>query len=267
MSIDPCFCEIVEGDGPIMATAIHNGHTLREEVAARMALGEDDRLREEDPYTGAWTSLAPTRMVVLHSRFEIDLNRPREKSIYLRPEDAWGLGVWKEEPGDRIVQRSLESYDAFYAMVERIQSSLALRFGKFVHFDLHSYNHRRAGPSGPPADPAANPEVNVGTGTMRDRAAWAPLIDRFIADLSTADFLGRQLDVRENVRFRGGHLGRWTHETFPEAGCVLSIEFKKFFMDEWTSELDADQHAAIGRALAGTVPGVLEELGRLGAKL
>ncbi len=48
---------------------------------------------------------------------------------------------------------------------------------------------------------------------------------------------------------------------------MLSIEFKKFFMDEWTGELDTDQHAAIGRALAGTVPGVLEELQRLGAKL
>jgi N-formylglutamate amidohydrolase len=264
--MDPCFCEIVEGDGPIVATAIHNGHALRKEVAARMALGDDDRLREEDPYTGAWTSLAPTRVVVLRSRFEIDLNRPREKSIYLRPEDAWGLKVWKQEPEHRIVQRSLESYDAFYAMVERIHSSLAVRFGKFVHFDLHSYNHRRSGLSGPPADPAGNPEVNVGTGTMRDRTRWAPLIDRFIADLSAAEFLGRQLDVRENVRFRGGHLGRWAHETFPEAGCVLSIEFKKFFMDEWTGELDRVQHTAIGRALGETVPGVLEELRRLGAK-
>jgi hypothetical protein len=48
---------------------------------------------------------------------------------------------------------------------------------------------------------------------------------------------------------------------------VLSIEFKKFFMDEWTGDLDEVQHDAIGRALAGTVPGVLEELQRLGARL
>ena len=267
MSTDPCFREIIEVDGPIVATAIHDGHALREEVAELTALRGSDRLREEDPYTGVWTSLAPTRLVAMRSRFEIDLNRPREKSVYRRPEDAWGLELWKEEPTDGIMQRSLESYDAFYATVERIHAGLAARSGKFVVFDLHSYNHRRAGPSGSPADPAGNPEVNVGTGTMRDRAQWAPLIERFITDLGAADFLGRQLDVRENVRFRGGHLGRWTHETFPEAGCVLSVEFKKFFMDEWTGGLDTDQHAAIGRALAGTVPGVLEELGRLGAKL
>jgi N-formylglutamate amidohydrolase len=265
--MDPRFCEIAEGDGPIVATAIHDGHALREEVAAQIALGDADRLREEDPYTGAWTALAPTRLVALRSRFEVDLNRPREKSVYRRPEDAWGLKVWKKEPSNGIVQRSLDSYDAFYAAVERIHSGLAARFGRFVVFDLHSYNHRRAGPSGPPADPAGNPEVNVGTGTMRDRGHWAPLIERFIADLGAADCFGRRLDVRENVRFRGGNLGRWAHETFPETACVLSVEFKKFFMDEWTGELDTDQHAAIGRALEGTVPGVLEELRRLGARL
>ena len=265
--MDPRFCEIVEGDGPILATAIHDGHALREEVARLTALSDGDRLREEDPYTGTWASLAPTRLVVLRSRFEVDLNRPREKSAYRRPEDAWGLKLWKEEPTDGIVQRSLDYYDAFYATVERIHAGLAARSGKFVVFDLHSYNHRRTGPSGSPADPTGNPEVNVGTGTMRNRAQWARLIERFITDLSAADFLGRELDVRENVRFRGGNLGRWTHETFPEAGCVLSVEFKKFFMDEWTGELDTEQHAAIGRALAGTVPGVLEELRRMGAKL
>jgi N-formylglutamate amidohydrolase len=267
MSMDPCFCEIIEGDGPIVATAIHNGHALREEVAALTALDDADRLREEDPYTGAWTSLAPTRLVALHSRFEIDLNRPRERSVYRGPEDAWGLGVWNREPADGVIRRSLVSYDAFYATVAQILSNLVERFGKFVVFDLHSYNHRRSGPSGRPADAAGNPEVNVGTGTMRDRADWASLIERFIADLSAADFLGRHLDVRENVRFRGGNLGRWAHETYPEAGCVLSIEFKKFFMDEWTGELDEAQHAAIGRALSETVPGVLEELRRLGARL
>jgi N-formylglutamate amidohydrolase len=265
--MDPCFCEIIEGDGPIVATAIHDGHALREEVAALTALDDAARLREEDPYTGAWTSLAPTRLVALRSRFEVDLNRPRERSVYRKPEDAWGLGLWKQEPTDGIVHRSLVSYDAFYAAIARILSKLVERFGKFVVFDLHSYNHRRAGPSGRPADASGNPEVNVGTGTMRDRADWAPLIERFIADLSAADFLGRRLDVRENVRFRGGNLGRWAHETFPEAGCVLSIEFKKFFMDEWTGELDEAQHAAIGRALSETVPGVLKELRRLGARL
>jgi hypothetical protein len=104
--------------------------------------------------------------------------------------------------------------------------------------------------------------VNIGTGTM-DRALWAPLVERFIADLRAFDFMGRHLDVRENVKFRGGYFPRWTHETFPATGCAIAIEFKKFFMDEWTGEPDHAQVEAIRLALQSTVPGVLEELEKL----
>jgi hypothetical protein len=41
---------------------------------------------------------------------------------------------------------------------------------------------------------------------------------------------------------------------------VLAIEFKKFFMDEWTGQPDVDAVAAIGKALATTTPGALEAL-------
>ncbi len=265
--MDPSFCELALGDGPLVATAIHDGHALRPEVAEHVALCDADRLREEDPFTGAWTALAPTRLVARRSRFEVDLNRPRERCVYRRPEDAWGLEVWREDPPDALIERSLAAYDAFYATLERIEAERAERHGRFVVFDLHSYNHRRDGPQGTPGPAAENPEVNVGTGTLADRAPWAPLIERFIADLASVDVLGRRLDVRENVRFRGGNLGRWTHERFADSGCVLSVEFKKFYMDEWTGSLDSIQHAAIGRALAATVPGVIEELLRLGTRL
>jgi hypothetical protein len=130
-----------------------------------------------------------------------------------------------------------------------------------VVFDLHTYNHRRDGSDGPPADPEQNPEVNLGTGTM-DRDQWAGLVDRFMADLSAVDFMGRQLDVRENVKFRGGNFARWIHETFPESGCALSIEFKKCFMDEWTGQPYPNQLDAIQQALVATVPGVLDELAK-----
>ncbi len=253
-----------QGDGPVVATAIHDGHTLRDEVADIMRLGEADRLREEDPFTGQWTTIADTRFIGLRSRFEVDLNRPRENAVYIEPEDAWGLQVWREKPSLTIVERSLAEYDAFYAQVEQVLSDLEQRLGRFVVFDLHTYNHRRAGPRGPIADPALNPEVNVGTGTM-DRARWAPIVDRFIADLRAFDFLGRHLDVRENVKFFGGQFPGWIHENYPGSGCALAIEFKKFFMDEWTGEQDParKQVEAIRQALESTVPGVLQELQRL----
>ena len=84
--------------GPFIATAIHDGHLLRKEVAELTALTEDERLREEDPFTGKWTSIGNSRIIGLRSRFEVDLNRPREKAVYIKPEDAWGLRVYDFEP-------------------------------------------------------------------------------------------------------------------------------------------------------------------------
>jgi len=256
----PCFRAQTNGDIPLVAVAIHNGHSVRAEVAAALAVNEADRLREEDPFTGEWARLAGTNIVVLCSRFQVDVNRPRDKAVYLKPENAWGLRVWKTEPSADMIARSLAEYDVFYAEAKRIFSDMQQRFGRFVVLDLHTYNHRREGPEGSPADPEVNPEVNVGTGTM-DRRQWTPVVDRFIADLRRFDFLDKHLDVRENVKFRGGQFSRWIHDTFPESACSLAIEFKKFFMDEWTGEPDRPQVEAIRRALESTVPGIVEELG------
>jgi hypothetical protein len=180
----------------------------------------------------------------------------------MKSEDAWGLHLWKEQPPRELIERSLEEYDRFYGEVKRFMTDLENRFGHFVVFDLHSYNHLRDGPDQPCADPELNPEVNVGTGTM-ERERWASIVDRFISDLSTFDFLDRHLDVRENVKFKGGQFSCWIHETFPETGCAIAIEFKKFFMNEWTGELYHKQFDAIKDALQSTVPGVLEELKNL----
>jgi hypothetical protein len=249
------------GDGPLVAMAIHSGHSVRDEVAALMSIDERSRLREEDPFTGEWAAVAPTRCVVLRSRFEVDLNRPRERAVYRKPGDAWGLKVWRHDPPDGLVARSLDEYDAFYEAMHVLLEDIERSHGRFVVLDLHSYNHRREGPRGPAADEAGNPQVNVGTGTI-DRARWGRLVDRFIADLGAHDFPGGALDVRENVKFRGGRFAGWVHEEFPETGCALAIEFKKFFMDEWTGEPDGKTVAAIGAALHSTVPGLIAELRR-----
>lgn len=251
--------EIAEGQGPIAATAIHDGHDLRDEVRRIMALGELDRLREEDPHTGIWTSVASTRIVVRRSRFEVDLNRPREQAVYRSPADAWGLSIWSQPPPDDLVARSLAEYDAFYTAAHRVFSEMERRFGRFVVLDLHSYNHRRAGANEPPEPAEGNPEVNLGTGSL-DRSVWSGLVERFLADLRSFDFLGRHLDVRENVRFRGGRLSRWIHGSFPQSACCLAIEFKKFFMDEWTGEIDLEEFETISRALQATLPGLIESL-------
>jgi N-formylglutamate deformylase len=256
------FVQIAEGQEPIIATAIHDGHALRPEVEALMALDDADRLREEDPFSGIWTSVVSTQVVALRSRFEVDLNRPRERAVYRTPDDAWGLEMWKDDLPDELVERSLELYDAFYTELARILDEMERRYGRFVLLDLHTYNQRRGGPDAAVEDPEANPEVNVGTGSL-DRERWGGLVDRFMDDLRKHEFLGRHLDVRENVRFQGGYLSRWIHERYPESGCCLAIEFKKFFMDEWTGKLSPEEYEAIPQALEATLPGLIESLGPL----
>ena len=251
-----------ESSSPVIATAIHNGNRVRKEVAELLALSDSERLREEDPFTEEWAAVSDTRIIALHSRFEVDLNRPRDKAVYISPEDAWGLEVWKSGPSPDMIARSLEAYDAFYKEVMRVLKIAESRFGHFVVMDIHSYNHVRTGPGGAVADPDLNPEVNIGTGTMK-RERWAPVVERFIADLRGFDFLGRHLDVRENVRFRGGNFPRWIHETFPETGCALAVEVKKFFMDEWTGKPDSVYMKTIYQALKSTMPGIIEELSKL----
>ncbi len=242
-----------------MAVALHDGHFVREDVSRLLAVPAAARLREEDPFTAKWTTLAGTQIVVHQSRFELDLNRRREMAVYLKPEDAWGLQVWQRPPPEEIISRSLTMYDAFYKELGQIFAALSQQFGRFVVLDLHSYNHRRDGADCLPAPAALNPEVNVGTSNMNCRR-WAPLVERFMADLREFDFLGQGLDVRENVRFTGGHLARWTHANFPDSACVLAIEVKKFFMDEWTGRPEPVLLNTIRPALGATYPGLVEML-------
>lgn len=250
---------IERGELPIIATAIHAGHRVRPEVADLFELSEDDRLREEDPFTDRWTEVAFNRVTVHRSRFEVDLNRPRGKAIYLNPADSFDLKVWRALPSEAVCHRSLEVYDGFYEAFRDLCNEVESAHGRFVVLDLHSYNHRRSGPDAPVDAPDNNPEVNVGTGSM-DRTRWSGLVDRFMKDLSEAPFDGGYLDVRENVRFQGGYLSRWVHENYPTSGCALAVEVKKIFMDEWTGLEDEAAVVSMSEVLRSTVPGLLEEV-------
>jgi N-formylglutamate amidohydrolase len=256
--MDPIW-QIEFGDSPLVACALHDGHAVRPEVARCLRLSESERFYEEDPYTGTWTTIASTRVVAQRSRFELDLNRPRDKAVYLVPADAWGLEIWKCSPPPEMVERSLQAYDHFYAQVRLLLEQLVERSGRVVVFDLHSYNHIREGRGGPAAEALANPEINLGTRSM-PRSAWTPVVERWLTEMRGYDYFGRRLDVRENIKFFGGHFPKWIHENFPETVCALAIEVKKFFMDEWTGELDRAQHQALQQALAAAAEGVLEEL-------
>ena len=250
---------IERGDGPVVASAIHAGHQLRSEISRLTALDDDTRTREEDPFTNEWLSIAETTIAVTMSRFEVDLNRPREKAVYIDSDDAWGLELWRSELPDDVVERSLQRYDRFYEDLANLCDEVAARHNRFVVLDLHSYNHRRRGPDAPVDAPEDNPEVNVGTGSV-DRSVWGGVVDTFCHALSTHPFDGGHLDVRENVRFRGGFMSRWLNDRYAGRGCCLAIEVKKFYMDEWTGQPYESVIVNVGEALLAAKAATVDAL-------
>lgn len=250
------------GDGPIVGTAIHNGHAMRSDVRALVALTDEERLREEDPFTEFMIRDLANRIVVHRSRFEVDLNRARTGAVYLQPAQAWGLSVWREQPSAELIETSLAVHDEYYAMLRSMLAAIERRHQRFVVLDVHSYNHRRRGPETEPADLAEAPEINIGTASM-DRAKWADVIDALISAISAATLAGRPVDVRENIAFQGrGEQTRFIHEHFPDTGCAIAIEFKKTFMDEWTGKPDLEALRSLRTLVASLVPVLTEALAR-----
>jgi N-formylglutamate amidohydrolase len=240
--------EFPKPDGPVIGCAIHAGHDMRPSLSAHCLLDDATRRREEDPHTDQIADIGVGVVRVHRSRFEVDLNRPRDKAVYRTPAEAWGLDVWDGRLPDDEVAASLASYDAFYSDMEHLLERMVEAHGAAVVFDVHSYNHRRGGRDAPPDAPAANPEVNLGTGTL-DRDRWGGLVSHVLATMNAADF-----DARMNVRFKGGHFSTWAHKRFGGSVGVLAFEFKKVFMDEWTGEVDLASLERLRRALAECAP-------------
>lgn len=222
------------GDDPIVATAIHAGHDLRDEVSDLMLLAEDGRLREEDPFTDQWVGVAANRAVAHRSRFEVDLNRSPEKAVYRMPADAWGLDVWKSVPSDALLARSLAIHTAYYEELAELCDRLIEEYGRVVVFDVHSYNHRRAGPDAPDDDPMENPEIILGTAGISP--GWDDVVGAYASALATRPLSYSEPDVRLDVKFTGGHQVRWLKARYGVRCCAIATEFKKVYMDEWTGE-------------------------------
>ena len=236
---------MTRGPRPVIATAIHDGHELRPAVADAMHLADADRLREEDPFTGQAVTGVPTHIVVHRSRFEFDLNRAADTAVYRTPEQSWGLRVWRSEPAEPLVAGSLAIHAAYYRMLGALLDGIVEEHQRFVLIDVHSYNHRRDGPDGDAMPQDEAPDINIGTFSM-PRADWAFLLDPLMEEMRRFDFNGRKLDVRENVAFQGkGEQTRFVHERYPRRGCAIALEFKKFFMDEWTGEPDPAELSAM----------------------
>lgn len=232
--------DLTVGHGPVVATAIHDGHELRDSLLPHMALDPQARRREEDPMTAVLISVADVRLRVRTTRFQVDLNRPRDKAISMDPADTWGLQVWQSDLPELEIDRSLAVYDRFYTTMRSLLDAMIAQWGCVLLVDIHSYNHRRDGPDAPPAPSAGNPDIELGVTTL-DHGRWGGVLQRFTDALRAASVAGRTPDVRCNVRYpTGGHFPEWVYATYGDKVCTISPEFKKIYMDEWTAQLDIE---------------------------
>jgi N-formylglutamate amidohydrolase len=247
---------------PFIATALHDGHAVRPDVQQAIGLDAAERQREEDPATAHFARLFATRAVGLRSRFEVDLNRPPECCVYRGPEEAWGLGVWAHPLPAEVRAESCAIHASFYRDLGNLLDEVTKRHGAFVVFEFHSYNHRRNGPNAPPEPQAENPDINLGTENI-DRAVWSDLLECMTATLKTRTVCGQALDVRENVKFKGGYFPRWVRERYGARGCSIAIEIKKTYMDEWSGEVYPDVLAELRQALQAAAPELRREFRRV----
>jgi N-formylglutamate amidohydrolase len=230
--------DLIVGHGPVIATAIHDGHRMRPSLIPYLAISEQERRRDEDPLTGMLTSAGDVRLRVRSSRFQVDLNRPRDKALSDDPADTWGIRFWNGPLPDEELSLAHAEHDRFYAMVTDLIDAQVARWGSVLLIDIHSYNHRRDGADADPADPDGNPDIELGITTL-DPDRWGDTARRFAEALRRTCVLGRAPDVRANVRYpTGGYFPEWVYANWGDKVCTISPEYKKIHMDEWTGQVD-----------------------------
>jgi len=214
---------------PVFGFALHACHNIRDDLVLKLNLNRKQMLKEEDPRTEKLIESLPNQIYPLHSRFECDLNRPKigrpvEDAIYTEPSLAWNLKVYRVPLTQDEIDFSLEAYKEFYWLVDTICQSIEERYSFGIFIDMHSYNIRGR---------KDLPDIHLGT-KYQSREKFSYEISCLLGYLKQIKIKGDPLVVienDENVGFFGGKLNRFVAQKFKKI-LVISLEMKKFFMDE-----------------------------------
>lgn len=240
------FSYAIDMSMPCIATAIHAGNLVRDELLPLMTISASKRYLEEDPETDTMIQDAGSAVWGLDSRSEYDLNRPPEEAIPLTTEKFWGLQVYKEPLHRDIVRVSMEKYAQFYQFMGSWATAALARFGVCVVYDVHSYNITRQVQKGFSSPPL----FNLGT-VVLNQQRWKAAIEDWLNRLGKISIPGIDTTVAENLVFEGkGELCR-KMTGWDERILVLPTEISKVYMDEKKGIIDGD-----------TVNWLREELGR-----
>ena len=237
---------------PVIGVAMHSGHQISDDIARLMAVTEETRLREEDPFTEQFIESIPFRIVVEQSRFGVDLNRVIEKAVYLKPEDAWGIRVWKTQPPDELVQALRQQHQEFYEHLGQILSEVQTQFGRFVVVSSHTYEQARG-------EPEKSPDIDVCTWLVEE--PWQSLIDSFVCSLRAQSFRGRSLEVKQNTRFAPHNLEMWQATSFPNSCCFAVEIAKELFMTDNLLGVIPERLAALKELMQNAIQVILDDLG------
>ena len=217
--------------------SMHSGHRVRKEILEILAVSEEDRYREEDPFMDRFISDFPIRICGKDSRFEYDLNRNPYRTLYDYDKPKWGLNVWRREVTDEERAFSIKKHREFHELLEMVCSYLLQQHRYALLFDLHAYCYQRETRQAWHED--EGPEINIGTGAV-NREIFEPAITCFKSNLRRTKISDRPLRISENKIFFGGYLSRHLSRIFHERLLVLALEYKKIFIDEWTGTLYQD---------------------------
>ncbi|MFH1156136.1 MAG: N-formylglutamate amidohydrolase [Pseudomonadota bacterium] len=233
---------------PFIATAIHAGHHVREEILPLMALSEDQRRFEEDTATQTMISGLGNAVWGLESRAVYDLNRSPDMALPLKPKQFWGVRVYRKQPSASMNARSLAGYESFYRFMETCSQYLVDRFGFCIIYDLHSYNITRQHQMGI----ASPPVFNLGTALL-DTSRWGEAIKAWLKLLGDIQLPGHAVTVAENLVF-SGH-GEFCRRLTQKDSRILALptEVSKIYMDELTGTVHPQTVQALNQGLGKAV--------------
>lgn len=230
-----CFHAEVEGGSfivkideysPIVCTAIHNGHKMRDDLQKSFLLTKQERFYEEDPYTDEMVSSFPIVLIGNDSRFEYDLNRAKTLSTYFKT--AWNKQVWQKPLSAKQRAESHSKHESFYNILEALLAKLEKQFKNSIVFDLHSYNHQRI--------ERQTPTFNIGSAQI-DVERWGAIVGHFEKQLNKISLPNMDAYAATNDVFEGrGYLITHVNSHFDNT-LVLPLEVKKVFMDETKGEV------------------------------
>ena len=190
---------VQQGPGPVVATAIHDGHELR-----RRSRADGARRRRSAARGRSFHRPGSSRCPAHSHRPPVPLRvRPqprREDAVYETPDQSWGLEVWK---AGRWTPTLVSGRSTCMLTITACSATARRRRGTARALPLWTSTATTTAATGPAAPHAAGQSAGhqIGTFSM-PRDQWACLVDPLMDAMRRFDFNGRRLDVREKSRSR-----------------------------------------------------------------